>query len=501
MTTSFLSYAQESCTFFDYVKFKTEKVPVNTSESDFGPAFVNNELWYSAFTSEEIEKLADGKTKDIFYNIFASPVDSKGNLKNDKSIQLTELGNNYHAGPVSWCSQTDELFVTLSNIENPEIRNKVYRKADVRLRIAIVKKENNAWKIDREFPHNSKSYSVGHPAISITGDTLVFASDMPEKGMGKTDLYMSVRDGEEWGEPVNLGASINTSENEMFPVIHNNMLLYASNGLGKGEDLDLYYSCITADGFAEHVEIEDLNSDADDFGLTIHPAQEVGYYASNKSGGKGSDDILKVEFEGQYLLELEVLDRKTEKSIPDSKVSFNDGIKATLAGMLLKRNLKKNSTYTVTTDIPGYKNESMQISTIGKPFGVIKATIRIEREKVEQKIVLNNIFYDYNKWDILPESEKDLDDLVKILKDNPTWKAELGSHTDSRGTKRYNKVLSKKRSDSAVSYIISKGISEKRIRAKGYGETELINECSDGVDCTESKHRENRRTEFKILKK
>jgi outer membrane protein OmpA-like peptidoglycan-associated protein len=125
--------------------------------------------------------------------------------------------------------------------------------------------------------------------------------------------------------------------------------------------------------------------------------------------------------------------------------------------------------------------------------------IQIEKVEVGQKFVMENIYYDYDKWDILPESEVELNKLVKVMKDNPSWKVELGSHTDSRGTHEYNETLSQKRSDSAVNYIVSQGISRNRITAKGYGETQPVNECKDGVSCTEEQHQQNRRTEFTIL--
>jgi outer membrane protein OmpA-like peptidoglycan-associated protein len=118
---------------------------------------------------------------------------------------------------------------------------------------------------------------------------------------------------------------------------------------------------------------------------------------------------------------------------------------------------------------------------------------------VGQKFVMENIFYDFDKWDILPESEMELNKLIKIMNDNPSWKVELGSHTDSRGSDSYNETLSQKRSDSAVGYIIKNGINENRIIAKGYGESQLVNHCKNGVECTDEEHRQNRRTEFKIL--
>lgn len=160
--------AQRGCNFFEFRNVEIEKTTLNTSQSDFGPAFVNNELWFSAFTDDQIRRLAKGKNKDIFYNLYSVKTDEKGNATGTKNVQFKAISAGNHAGPVSWCSKTQELFVTLSNFENPEIRNKVYRKADIRLKIIITKKVNGVWTLTEEFPYNNPAYSVGHPAISVT---------------------------------------------------------------------------------------------------------------------------------------------------------------------------------------------------------------------------------------------------------------------------------------------------------------------------------------------
>ncbi len=493
--------AQNNCNFFDNVKVKIDKTELNTSESDFGPSFVNGELWYSAFDAEEIEKLAKGESKDIFYNLFQSKVDKKGNVTGSANIELVEISEGYHAGPVSYCENTKELFVTLSNFKDPDIRNKVYQKADIRLKIIIVKNVNGAWVLAGELPFNNPKYSVGHPAVSVTGDTLFFASNIPDLGAGETDIYMTVRSNGVWGEMKNLGSNINTDKNEMFPFLFkNNMLIFASNGRESDkDDLDLYFSCILNDGYSAPTKMDRFNTDADDFGLVIHNDEEIGYFTSGRTGGKGSDDIYKVEFEGIYNLELTVLDKATMKEVPNPKVSFDDGVLPVLAALIFKRALKKNSSYVATSQVEGYMNSSKTITTVGKPFGTIKETILVEKVVVGQIFVMENIYYDFDKWDILPESEVELDKLVKVMNDNPSWKVELGSHTDCRGNDAYNEKLSQKRSDSAVGYIVNTGIAQDRIIAKGYGETMLVNECDDGVSCTPEQHRKNRRTEFKIL--
>lgn len=492
--------AQDKCVYFEkMVELTVEKTDMNTTQSDFGPAFVGNELWHSAYTDEEIQKLAEGKSKNIHYDVFTTKTDDKGNASGAKGIKLAEQSEGYHAGPVSYCEATGELFVTLSNWENPEVRNKVYQKADIRLKIIVVKKVNGVWTKTEELPFNSPSYSVGHPAINSTGDVLYFVSDIPDKGMGGTDIYKATRTNGVWGEMENMGSTINTDKNEMFPFLHKDkLLIFASNGRGEGDDLDIYNVGMFEGNMTGVAEVSALNSEADDFAFVIHPKEEVGYFTSNRDGGVGNDDIYKVLIDPIYDLELLVMDRKTGTQIENAKIGFGDAL-MTIAGLIFKKRLEKNKSYTAKTNMEGYMNDSKTITTVGKPYGLIRDTLWVEKVEVGQKFVMENIYYDFDKWDILPESEVELDKLVKVMNDNPSWKVELGSHTDSRGSDTYNEKLSQKRSDSAVGYIIDNGIAANRIIAKGYGESELVNHCSNGVQCTDDEHRKNRRTEFKIL--
>ena len=589
-----LIVAQNDCDFFENVAIQIEKTLINTSESDFGPSFVNNELWYSAYTDKEIKKISRGATKNIFYDLFVSPFDMAGNLVGEKKIQFEEISTGYHAGPVSYCAATRELFVTLSNFENPDVKNRIFQKADIRLKIVIAKKIDGEWKLIEELPFNSSAYSVGHPAISTTGDTLFFSSNIPDYGFGGTDLYMTTRKNGEWVELINLGDQVNTKENDMFPFLYkNDLLIFASNGRNGGKGgLDLYSSCLGGNGFSSPQNIADLNTTEDDFGLVMHSKGEVGYYVSQKPGGEGDDDIYKVvfnekllvedpssntEFEikgkvvdsetlepipgalvllmecdgtqlartnanpegdfsflttssdcfevmatknlyeddkqivnednfvllklkGEHLLELLVRDNITLEPMPNVTVKFSDNVFfETDNNGLINRGLARNTNYIATSELEGYMNESVTFTTIGRPFGTVKEILNVEKVEVGQRFTMDNIFYDYDKWDILPESIIELNNLVKIMNDNPLWKVELGSHTDSRGTDSYNESLSQRRSDSAVGYIVAKGIAFNRIVAKGYGETQLVNQCSNGVQCSDAEHRKNRRTEFKIL--
>jgi outer membrane protein OmpA-like peptidoglycan-associated protein len=312
---------------------------------------------------------------------------------------------------------------------------------------------------------------------------------------------MSIRENGKWGSPVNLGDKINSGADELFPFFFDGSVLFyaTNNGDAQKSNLDLRYVCAEGKTFANTKSLDKFNTDEDDFGLIIHQNGKVGYFVSRREGGLGDDDIYKVTFNGEYNLELVVMDKKIRKELPNPKVKFSDNVLGVLAGALLTRTLSENSTVQVTTEIEGYQNSSKSISTVGKPFGIIRDTIWVEKVEVGQKFIMENIFYDFDKWDILPESEIELNKLVKIMRDNPSWKVELGSHTDARGSDSYNEVLSQKRSDSAVDYIVNNGIGRNRIIAKGYGESQLINRCKNGVECTDEEHRQNRRTEFTIL--
>lgn len=491
---------QNKCSFFEYRKPEIKQTNINTVASDFGPAIVHDKLMYASFSDEDINKLARGDSRKIFYDIFLSTLNSNGDAGSDRQMILSEFSKGYHAGPVSYCKNTGELFVTLSNYQNPEIKNKVYRKANIRLKLISLKPDNGKWILQDDFPFNDSLYSVGHPAISVTGDTLFFASDRPDMGFGRTDIYMSVRKDGNWMMPQNLGEKINSPGDDMFPFFFRNMLFYASNkGTEERKDFDIYYACLENGRFSKPVKLDFLNTEYDDFGLIINSDGEYGYFVSNRPGGKGDDDIYKIEFTGEYFLELVIMDRKTGAPVDNPVISFSDNVTAEYQYPVFKRELPAKTTTVATSKLEGYQNSSVTISTQQYSFGIIRDTIWVEKVEVGQKFVMENIFYEFDKWDILPESEVELNKLVKILKDNPSWKVELGSHTDCRGSDAYNLKLSQKRSDSAVSYIVKNGISADRIIARGYGETQLVNRCDDGVDCTEEEHRQNRRTEFKIL--
>jgi len=497
MLFSSVAYSQ-SKDIFDNSTIKMSEISTNSIHSDFGPSLVQDSLYFTSFNDKLFEKSDDKLKKKEYYDLYKAAVDELGNVRNKRN-PIDEFVTHYNDGPVSWCEKTGELFVT-QNYADQSL--KPFQKYINRLKIIVAKQINGRWERTADFPYNNPEYSVGHPALTVSGDTLVFASDMPG-GYGSTDLYMSVRNNGNWSTPVNLGSNVNTSDKDEFPFITGNsysgrFLVFASTGHNSIGGFDLFFKNLNDIKDEVHQFSEPINSTNDDFAMNLPENVEFGYLTSNRPG-TGSDDIYKITFDKylKYLQEIFVFDAKTRKPIPKAHVDFckkNSG-ETDIDGKVSFL-LEMNSLCNVTASALGYLDNSKLIK-IGKPKqgSVLRDSIFLEMI-VNEKIVLRNIYYDFDKWDILPESAKELDRLASLMSENPDMKVELSAHTDGRGSIEYNLKLSQLRAQAAVKYIISKGIDKGRIAGNGYGKSQLINKC--GKNCTPAQHRENRRTEIYI---
>jgi len=500
----FIGNSQTSKTgLFDLSTVKISEIMSNTIRSDFGPAVIGDSIYFSSFGDAIIGKTDKQLKSKEFYDLFKAEIDLNGNVISLRQ-PLDEFITRFHDGPVSWCAKTGELFVTQSNYLDPSVKYQPFRSEEIKLRIVIAKKIKNKWTVTEEFPFNNSAYSVGQPAINASGDTLIFASDMPG-GFGATDLYMSVRKSGKWGIPVNMGLQVNTSGKDEFPFITGNSyseryLVFASTGHNSMGGFDLFYKKLN-DPKAEVFGFPaPINTTYDDFAMNLPENVEFGYMTSNRPG-TGNDDIYKITFDKNidYLQEITVVNSKNCKPIPGAMVNFCDkksgmtGSDGTFSFMF-----KKNAMCNVTASALGYKDNQLLISVgIPRQGVILKDTIPLDMN-VNEKIVLKNIYYDFDKWDILPESAIELDRLVSFTKENPEMKVELGSHTDARGSQQYNLKLSQLRAQAAVDYIVSKGIDKSNVKGIGYGKSQLIYKGTALQPCTTAQHRENRRTELFI---
>lgn len=406
---------------------------------------------------------------------------------------------------------------------------------------------------------DSDSLNVGQPFLSPDGKQLYFSANGPDS-FGDKDIYVSQKINNDWGIPKNLGPAINTDGYEGFPYIHSDGKLYfASSGhMGMG-GLDLFSAEKTGKSWGNITNLQHpYNSAADDFSIVFNPyiepeeidnVETKGYFASTRKGGVGNDDIyqfvvtipppiveppiteidtttppeVEIDLTDKYILNVTVnrkdlADSQNPNSAIIGQVPVANAIVEVL-GLNVESNLAErvisnengkmqieieaSSEYKVTGSSNGFFAQSKVITTnkdsqSGKTTE-LNVDLLLDQIFTQQEIVLDNIYYDLAKADIREDAKPVLDKLAEVLRDNPEIIVEFGAHTDSRGTKNYNETLSQDRAQSVVAYLISRQISANRLLARGYGESQLVNDCEDGVQCSEEEHQENRRTTFKVV--
>ncbi|MDQ1139090.1 OmpA family protein [Pedobacter agri] len=451
------------------------------------------------------DKKIYGWTGNGYLKIYIKP-----SPKDSLALFPIKTGTKYHVGSATFTADGNTMYFTMTPI--PDDLEKVKNKpSTVNVEIySSTKGTDGKWGELVAFPYNDvNKYSVGDPFISTSGTSLYFASNMPG-GKGGTDIYVSLKtDAGEWGKPINL-EEINSTGNERSPVFDaNNNLFFASDGYVGMGGLDVFRALRDGAGIGK---IENMgypfNSPQDDFGFSLNEKGGIAYLSSNRNNGLGNDDIYSIDQKMIIAFKLEgtVFDKKTNQPIPNALVTLakvNGGTVKTEADEdgNYKFNLAAETEYNVIGEKTNYRSDSENLATIGlKTSEVLKQDLHLEPVEINKAIRLENIYYDFDKWNIRPDAAVELDKLVKIMLDNPTIWIELGSHTDSRGKDAYNLSLSQKRAESAVQYIISRGVNKNRITAKGYGETQLLNKCANNVQCSDAEHQLNRRTEFKIVK-
>ena len=480
------------------------QIGTNTIRSDFGPFVVRDSLYFTTYSDKVLGQTDKKLRANAFYDLYKAGIDAKGNTTS-KREPVPEFLTKFHDGPVAWCAKTGELFVTQSNNIAESESSILMTHEKVKLRIVIAKQLNGKWESITEFPYNDPVYSVGHPAITESGDTLVFSSDRIG-GFGETDLYYSIRKDGKWGNPVNMGPQINTSGKEEFAFITNryfgaSYLIFASNGRFGLGGLDLYYTQFPGPNYKVEHFMSPINSSADDFAMMIPPNVEYGYLTSNRPG-TGSDDIYKFTFKRikrSCERELYAFDSSSLRAVPGVRMKFCDQNMFLTDQLGKLTNMPKLNTdcEIVASTFGYYDSKKLLTSNSNDCEAIRRDTIWLD-PILGKKIILHNIYYDLDKWNILPEAARELDKLVSFMNANPELTVELSSHTDSRASDKYNQILSQRRAESAVNYVVSKGIDPDRISGRGYGETQLLNKCADGVDCTPEEHRQNRRTEIFI---
>ncbi len=500
---------------------------LNSSQSDFGAVQYDHGIMFS---SDRIlstqESKTYGWTGNNYLRLFCSKLSQDENLYSDfgpPEPAPDVFNQGWHDGPVSFNRNFTEAFINRTILYKDQGKKDPDLIRTHLLKIYTASRKQGTWSKPEPFFLNSNDYSVGHPALSPDGQTLCFVSDIPG-GYGGTDLYMctlqvGTMQEETWSKPVNLGSVVNSFGNEMFPFLaENGDLYFASDGLPGYGGLDLFVSRKINGKWNRPENLgSPLNSSYDDFALILARDSVSGLFSSNRPGGLGIDDIysfkkiriIPVAQKIPAFVSGYVKDKTTLEPIPEATVFLVEGgtdraliIKTNIDGYF-KTSVIKGKSYTVKAIQTGYIEDCFRFGfdTLNRQNDLsLPRDLLLDKLEVNKTYRLENIYYDFDKWNIRKDAEPSLDNLVRLMKENPL-NIELSSHTDCRGSVGYNQVLSQKRAESAVSYIVLKGINPDRITAKGYGKSQLLNKCNcaKDVQCTEPEHQLNRRTEFRIL--
>jgi len=502
-------------------RFNIFTVPFNSHASDYGPTLNGGEV---IFTSNRKTRTASQRYHDWndqpFSELYSILVSEEGS----PSRYRGNINTRYHESTAVFTKDGQTMYFTRNNFTNSK-RGKDGA-GHTHLKLYKTKRTEKGWAEAQELPFNSDNYSVAHPALSADEKHLIFASDMPG-GEGASDLYKVSVEGDSYGEPVSLGDLVNTEGRETFPFVDTNGDLYfASDGhVGLG-GLDIFVAEPGENGnYEKGFNIgKPINSKADDFSFAINSATGLGYFSSNRQGGQGGDDIYAFEQTAGLIKECrqslagEVRDNDTQDLLSGAKVALLDADNNVLEETKSDREGKFNfdviecsSAYAIRASKEGFGNSEKSFTTTGEYDGVSKKTIYLAPEKEvdimeigqDLGVLLNlsPIYFDLSKSFIRSDAAIELSKIIVAMRENPTLRIDVRSHTDSRSSNAFNLNLSEARAKSTVAYIIAAGIDRSRIVGRGYGESQLLNRCSNGVPCSKAEHQLNRRSEFIIIAK
>jgi len=517
-------------------EYTVELLDFNSNFSDYSPTlYKDNQLVFTSDRTTATGEETYNWTGNNFYDIFVVDLVSKNAQPFDNQINTP-----FNEGTTAFNQNYSEVYFSRCGENKKE--------GDDYCKLMVSQVNGSSWSQAEVLPFVKEGINYGSPALSDDGNTLYFSAEDPE-GWGGKDIWVVERTPEGgWGLPSLMSRSINTPGDEMFPFVDADTLYFSSDQHQSMGGLDIYKSYKLNGRWTPAQNLKTpINSGADDFGYVVdYDAPEesedilqVGYFTSNRESGQGYDDIYrfiktvppppppadpdeekepivyKIKLDGYVLEKIyqepgnpdsKVLGRKP---LPGSEVTATFGTGKTERFTVgedgrFSMELDYDTDYYFFASAEGYLNNETTFSTKGiakdpdNPVQEFEVEVELDKIYLNREIVLENIYYDFDKWDIRADARPTLDELTENLKLNPDIRIELASHTDCRGNDRYNEELSQRRAQSAVDYLIANGIDASRLEAKGYGETNLRIECVCSR-CTEEEHQMNRRTTFKII--
>ena len=480
--------------------FTVSETNINVKEeSDFGAFLTHDNELYFVSTRNTLNK-KDRWNDQHYLDIFKTIRKKDGTF--EEASLVKELNTPFHDGPVTISQDGNTIFFARDGLSEGkyEVSKNKTKIGQQGLYKAV--KVDGKWEQIEALPINSINYSVTCPSLSEDGKTLYFSSNMPG-GLGESDIWKIAVEPNGYGKPENLGDKINTSDRENFPFItEDNILYFASSGRQGYGAYDIFKINLSTSDAAINLG-KPVNSEKDDFSFSFNKLHDVGYFSSNRSGLDAIYSALPICKASSLVTATDI---KSGTIIANALVTISDtngnilSSATTNADGQVKFDLQCNTEYLLKISASSYEDKSATISKI--QGGGVPKTVQLNPFEViitETEVLLNNVYFDFNKSNITSQGASELDKLVKVMKDNPKMVIFVKSHTDSKGSAAYNLKLSEQRAQSTVQYVISKGIESERISGKGFGNTEPKIAC--GSDCTEEQHSQNRRSEFTIVKK
>ncbi|MCD0472772.1 OmpA family protein [Flavobacterium sp. EDS] len=498
-------------------RFEIADAGINSTQTDYGSAYYDNKIVFaSARDTGGVVRNTFKWTNKTFTNLYSAELKADGTVGKPERFEK-KINSKFNESTPVFTKDGKTMYFTRNNFLDGK-RGRDEQKITL-LKLYKADFTNGKWTNVTELPFNSNQYSTAHPALSKDEKTLYFASDMPGT-LGQSDLYSVVinPDGS-FGKPQNLGAAINTEGRETFPFVSSdNELYFASDGRPGLGGLDVFVSKINSDGTFSAVQNlgAPINSQQDDFAFIINSEKRNGFFSSNREGGIGNDDIYRFteikKILCEQLLKGTVVDLETNKIIENSKVLLLDEQFKTIGEVITatdgsyKFNVDCGKSYHVRASKQDYETKELSV-TIKNETGVTSLMIPLEKRikpigvgtDLAKTLDIPIIYFDLDKSFIRKDAAFELEKILAVMKQYPKMKIDVRSHTDSRQTAKYNIALSDRRAKSTIQWLVKNGIAQNRVTGKGYGESQLVNHCSDGVPCTEAEHQLNRRSEFIIV--
>lgn len=498
--------------------FSVKNLEVNSEYSDFAPTFYEEDKVVfassmdSAFFATRRYKWNDQPYLDLYVS-----------KMNEESEELSppikfskSINTKYHEAAVAFSPDHKTMYFTRNNFGKKLRRD---NQGVNHLKLYRSQKVNGEWTAAEELPFNGEDYSTGHPAVSPDGKQLFFVSDRPGS-MGETDIFaVDINEDGSFSIPRNLGTEINTEQKEMFPFFTGSKLYFSSDGHTGIGGLDIFQADFDdEEGFLDVRNMgKPINSPKDDFSFIVSEATQKGYFASNRDGGKGDDDLYS--FERLFPEEVNnnaiagvITDKISGETLPDAMVELLDEnnillkeVISSTDGSFVFEDLDSNTKYHLRIKKDTYADKDQFLETVENELVSADVTMSklnelITIEEGVRKLKTEMIYFDFDKDLIRDDAALELDKLVATMQEYPSMVIKIASHTDSRGPREYNLKLSDRRAKSTRDYLISQGIDAERIEsAIGYGESQLLNECDGSVRCGREKHQRNRRSEFIIV--